>query len=72
MLADLSDEFQTLCSQRPGMALEKLLRALLLQAFFPIRSERRLMAALEFNLPHRPSWSPDRGSCGDGSVASCG
>ena len=54
-LAELSAEFQALYSHtgRPGIAPEKLLRALLLQAFFSIRSERRLMAELEFNLLHR-------------------
>jgi transposase len=38
---------------RPGIAPEKLLRALLLQAFYSIRSERRLMQELEFNLLYR-------------------
>jgi len=54
-LADLSGEFQALYSHtgRPGIVPEKLLRALLLQAFYSIRSERRLMAELEFNLLYR-------------------
>jgi transposase len=54
-LAELSGEFQALYSHtgRPGIAPEKLLRALLLQAFYSIRSERRLMAELEFNLLYR-------------------
>jgi transposase len=54
-LAGLSAEFQALYSHtgRPGIAPERLLRALLLQAFFSIRSERRLMAELEFNLLYR-------------------
>jgi transposase len=54
-LTELSAEFQALYSHtgRPGIAPEKLLRALLLQAFYSIRSERRLMAELEFNLLYR-------------------
>ena len=41
-----SDEFQRLhaLDGRPSIALEKLLRALLLQAFYSVRSERQLMA----------------------------
>jgi transposase len=35
---------------RPSIAPEKLLRAMLLQAFYSIRSERQLMERLEFNL----------------------
>ncbi len=35
---------------RPGIAPETLLRALLLQAFYTIRSDRRLMEQLNFNL----------------------
>jgi transposase len=38
---------------RPGIAPGRLLRALLLQAFYSIRSERRLMQELEFNLLYR-------------------
>lgn len=54
-LAELSAEFQALYSHtgRPGIAPEKLLRALLSQAFYSIRSERRLMAEVEFNLLYR-------------------
>ena len=54
-LAELSAEFQALYSHtgRPGIAPERLLRALLLQAFYSIRSERRLMQELEFNLLYR-------------------
>jgi transposase len=54
-LAKLSDDFERLYSHtgRPGIAPEKLLRALLLQAFYSIRSERRLMQELEFNLLYR-------------------
>ena len=38
---------------RPSIAPEKLLRALLLQAFYSIRSERQLMERLEFDLLFR-------------------
>ena len=54
-LAGLSAEFEALYSHtgRPGIAPERLLRALLLQAFYSIRSERRLMEELEYNLLYR-------------------
>ncbi|MFQ5766179.1 MAG: IS5 family transposase [Rhodospirillales bacterium] len=54
-LAGLSGEFQALYSPtgRPSIAPERLLRALLLQAFYSIRSERRLMEELEYNLLYR-------------------
>ena len=35
---------------RPSIPPEKLLRALLLQAFYSIRSERQLMEQLNFNM----------------------
>jgi transposase len=38
---------------RPSIAPEKLLRALLVQAFFSIRSERQLMEQLDYNLLFR-------------------
>jgi len=38
---------------RPSIAPEKLLRAMLLQAFYSIRSERQLMERLEFDLLYR-------------------
>jgi transposase len=38
---------------RPGVPPEKLLRALLLQAFYSIRSERQLMERLDFDLLFR-------------------
>src|SRR4051812_23162635 len=38
---------------RPSIAPEKLLRAMLLQAFYSIRSERQLMERLEFDLLFR-------------------
>ncbi len=37
-------------SGRPSIPPEKLLRAMLLQAFYSIRSERQLMERLEFDL----------------------
>lgn len=51
----LSPEFQKLYSStgRPSIAPEKLVRALLLQAFFSIRSERQLMEQLDYNLLFR-------------------
>ena len=51
----MSAEFAALYSHtgRPSIAPERLLRALLLQAFYSIRSERRLMEELEFNLLYR-------------------
>ena len=54
-LSEMSGEFEALYSRtgRPGIAPEKLLRALLLQAFYSIRSERQLMEQLEFNLLFR-------------------
>ena len=54
-LSDLSGEFATLYSGfgRPGIAPEKLLRSMLLQAFYGLRSERQLMERLEFDLLFR-------------------
>jgi transposase len=54
-LEDLSSEFAALYAPlgRPSIAPEKLLRALLLQAFYSIRSERQLMERLEFDLLFR-------------------
>ena len=54
-LVEMSGEFEALYSRtgRPGIAPEKLLRALLLQALYSIRSERQLMEQLEFNLLFR-------------------
>lgn len=48
-------EFDTLYSGigRPSIPPEKLLRAMLLQAFYSIRSERQLMERLEFDLLFR-------------------
>ncbi len=54
-LADLSKDFETLYTAfgRPSIAPEKLLRAMLLQAFYGIRSERQLMERLDFDLLFR-------------------
>jgi transposase len=51
----LSVDFDRLYGRigRPGVPPEKLLRALLLQAFYSIRSERQLMERLEFDLLFR-------------------
>ena len=54
-LTDLSRAFTELYKDfgRPSIAPEKLLRAMLLQAFYGIRSERQLMERLEFDLLFR-------------------
>jgi transposase len=54
-LEGLSGEFATLYAStgRPSIAPEKLLRALLLQAFYSVRSERQLMEQLDYNLLFR-------------------
>jgi transposase len=55
VLAELAGDFEGLYARtgRPSIPPEKLVRALLLQAFYSIRSERRLMEQLEFNLLFR-------------------
>src|SRR5580698_10308659 len=57
-LAALAGEFSALYSPmgRPSIAPEKLLRAMLLQAFYSIRSERQLIA--------RNGWSRSIGTAG--------
>src|ERR1700710_1677472 len=68
-LATLDDQFAALYSEngRPSIPPEQLLRALLLQAFYTIRSERQLMEQLNYNLLFRwfvglsvddPVWVP--------------
>src|SRR5512139_2895111 len=68
-LERLSSRFGTLYVQfgRPSIAPEKLLRALLLQALYTIRSERQLIEQLDYNLLFRwfvglgmddPVWAP--------------
>src|ERR1700674_1461970 len=54
-LVALEHEFSALYSPigRPSIPPEKLLRAMLLQAFYSIRSERQLMERLEFDLLFR-------------------
>jgi transposase len=54
-LAALSPQFAALYSHtgRPSIPPEKLLRTLLLQAFYTVRSERQLMEQLEYNLLFR-------------------
>ena len=55
-LADLTGDFAALYPARlgrPSIAPERLLRAMLLQAFYGIRSERQLMERMEFDLLFR-------------------
>jgi transposase len=54
-LAALEQEFARLYAPigRPSIPPEKLLRAMLLQVFYSIRSERQLMERLEFDLLFR-------------------
>jgi transposase len=54
-LAALERDFAALYAPlgRPSIAPEKLLRAMLLQAFYSIRSERQLMERLEYDLLFR-------------------
>ena len=69
VLASLDGEFAKLYAGdgRPSIAPERLLRALLLQAFYTIRSERQLMEQLHYNMLYRwfvglgaddPVWIP--------------
>ena len=69
VLTTLDREFAELYAAegRPSIAPERLLRALLLQAFYTIRSERQLMEQLHYNLLYRwfvglgvddPVWVP--------------
>ncbi len=55
VLGSLSCDFEALYSHtgRPSIPPEQLLRALLLQAFYSVRSERQLMEQLEFNMLFR-------------------
>ena len=54
-LKGLSRSFQRMYADwgRPSVAPEKLLRALLLQVLYSIRSQRMLMEQLEYNLLFR-------------------
>ena len=69
ILARMSPQFAALYSRggRPSIAPEKLLRALLLQVLYTIRSERQLMEQLDYNILYRwfvglnlddPVWVP--------------
>src|SRR5881296_1414331 len=69
VLRQLSPRFARLYAKtgRPSIAPEKLLRALLLQVLYTVRSERLLMEQLEYNLLFRwfvglsmddPVWVP--------------
>ena len=69
VLKELSPQFALLYSHtgRPSIAPEKLLRALLLQVLYTVRSERLLMEQLDYNLLFRwfvglnlddPVWNP--------------
>lgn len=69
VLAALSPRFQAMYSTlgRPSIPPERLLRALLLQVLYTIRSERQLMEQLDYNLlfrwfvglnPDDPIWAP--------------
>src|SRR6267154_2599903 len=55
VLTELSPEFDALYSRvgRPSIPPEKLLRALLLQALYSVRSERQLMERLQYDLLFR-------------------
>jgi transposase len=55
VLAGMSKDFEGLYSQvgRPSIPPERLLRALLLQVFYSVRSERLLMEQLNYNLLFR-------------------
>jgi transposase len=55
VLDDLSPLFESLYAKtgRPSIAPEKLLRALLLQVLYTVRSERLLMEQLDYNLLFR-------------------
>lgn len=68
-LGALSERFEAMYAQvgRPSVPPEKLLRALLVQAFYTVRSERQLMEQLGYNLLFRwfvglsvdePVWDP--------------
>ena len=55
VLRSLNAEFDALyaTSGRPSIAPEYVLRALLLQAFYSVRSERQLVEQLDYNLLFR-------------------
>src|SRR5579859_2982320 len=55
ILAGMSSRFDSMYAEngRPSIPPERLLRALLLQMFYTVRSERMLMEQLEYNLLFR-------------------
>ncbi|TSJ82870.1 transposase, partial [Chitinimonas sp. BJB300] len=55
ILAAMSPQFQAryACTGRPSISPERLLRALLLQVLYTIRSERLLVEQLDYNLLFR-------------------
>jgi transposase len=55
ILKSMDEEFEKLYSRngRPSIPPERLLRAILLQIFYTVRSERQLMEQLDFNLLFR-------------------
>ena len=59
VLAGMCRDFDGLYSEvgRPSIAPERLLRALLLQVFYSVRSERLLMEQLNYNLLFPGSWA---------------
>ncbi len=61
-LASLDGRFGAIYSEigRPSIPPEQLLRAMLLQAFYTVRSERQLMEQLDFNLGSCPVCRVDR------------
>jgi transposase len=69
ILRSMNRDFESAYSKigRPGIAPERLLKALLLQALYSIRSEIQLMQAIQFNLLYRwfvdlsddPVWTPE-------------
>jgi transposase len=58
-LRELQPRFHKLYAKtgRPSIAPEKLLRALLLQALYSVRSERLLMEQLDYNCCSAGSWA---------------
>src|SRR4030095_9474363 len=69
VFADLSPRFSTMYSDigRPSIPPEQLLRALLLQSLYTVRSERLLMEEIDYDILYRwfvglsmddPIWSP--------------
>jgi transposase len=53
VLRSLSPEFDALYAGRPSIAPEYILRALLLQVFYSVRSERLLVEQIDYNLLFR-------------------